>query len=161
MQNNLFQLNGVDLVVPVKGIEGAKSYPMGPNCRVPLFDSEEDVLYIKSTDPNCFPSIKVYDFSERVVIDENSPAAISLNDIRALIREELGNVKEDIINAQQPVPANNYSTNAQNVNTNAPTYKHDKSRPKYTKQQSGADTSSVEFGKEQPKSTGSINASNE
>ena len=110
MQQNMFQLSGVDLVVPVKGIEGAKAYPLGPNCRAPLFDDSEDILYVKTTDANGFPSIKAYDLSERVLIDENSPSAVSLNDIRQLIREELMNVKEDLINAQQPVPKHDSST---------------------------------------------------
>jgi hypothetical protein len=40
MQSNVFQLTGVDLVVPVSGFEGAKSYPLGPSCRAPLFDDK-------------------------------------------------------------------------------------------------------------------------
>ena len=123
MQQNMFQLSGVDLVVPVKGIEGAKAYPLGPNCRAPLFDDSEDILYVKTTDANGFPSIKAYDLSERVLIDENSPSAVSLNDIRQLIREELMNVKEDLINAQQPVPK--YDNSAATANGSvASTFKH-------------------------------------
>ena len=44
MQNNLIQLSGIDLIVPIHGIEGAKAYPLGPNCRAPLFDDTEDIL---------------------------------------------------------------------------------------------------------------------
>ena len=122
MQNQMFQLSGVDLVVPVKGIEGAKAYPIGPNCRVPLFDDSEDILYVKTTDTNGFPSIKAYDLNERVLIDENSPSAVSLNDIRSLIREELMNVKEDIINAQQPI--SKYDSSATNDATVSSVAKH-------------------------------------
>ena len=153
MQTNLLQLTGVDLVVPVKGFEGAKSYPLGPSCRAPLFDDKDDILYIKTTDANGFPSIKAYEFKEIVLVDENSPTAVSLNDIRALIREELGMVKEELINAQQPVSTNNSTNTQSNVGNNAPTNKHNGyatksgSKPNQSKQQ-GTNSSSLEFNKE-------------
>ena len=147
MQNQMFQLSGVDLVVAVKGIEGAKAYPLGPNCRAPLFDDSENILYIKSTDANGFPSIKAYDFTERIIIDENSPSAVSLNDIRALIREELSNVKEDILNAQQPIPAHDNST-ADNTTVSSNVKYNGKSTTEYTKprsgKQSGTNSTAVE-----------------
>ena len=154
MQNQMFQLNGVDLVVPVKGIEGAKAYPLGPNCRAPLFDDSEDILYIKTTDSNGFPSIKAYDLNERILIDENSPSAVSLNDIRAMIREELSNVKEDIINAQQPVPKYDSSTIAatNSITSNAKHNGYQSTKPNSrngssTKQQ-GTNSAGVESTKE-------------
>ena len=154
MQNNAFQLTGVDLVVPVKGLEGAKSYPQGPNCRTPLFDDSEDILYIKTTDANGFPSIKMYDLTERVLIDENSPAAISLNDIRSLIREELSNVKEELINAQQPISLRFNSTAQSDVNTGSSVIKHNGNASKpagskpATAKQSGTNSSGMESRKE-------------
>ena len=36
----------------VKGIEGAKMYPVDRDSRVALFDEDEDYLYIKKTDSN-------------------------------------------------------------------------------------------------------------
>ena len=150
MQQNMFQLNGVDLVVPVEGIEGAKAYPLGPNCRAPLFDDSEDILYIKTTDSNGFPSIKAYDLSERILIDENSPSAVSLNDIRTLIREELMNVKEELINAQQPVPKYD-NTTATATNAVAPNAKYN-SKPNAgnsRNKQSGTNSSVVEHSEKQ------------
>lgn len=146
MQQNLFQLTGVDLVVPVHGIEGAKAYPLGPSCRAPLFDDELDILYIKSTDANGFPTIKVYDFTERVVIDDNSPSAVSLNDIRALIREELVSVKEDIINAQQPISTDSGTTT--DANTNANSYSSNTKHNSYgtAKQANSANTRNKQSG---------------
>lgn len=152
MQSNLFQLTGVDLVVPVTGFEGAKSYPLGPSCRAPLFDDKEDILYIKSTDANGFPSIKAYKFEEIALVDNNSQNAVSLNDIRALIKEELGLIKEDLINAQHPVSANRNTTES-NVNTDSSVNKHNGqskstiTRPNSAKQ-SGGNTQSMESNKE-------------
>ena len=89
MNNNLIQLTGVDLVVPAHGLEGAKAYPMGPNCRAPLFDDQDDVFYIKSTDANGFPTVRKYRFTEEVLIDQNNSGnGVALQDIRSLIREE-------------------------------------------------------------------------
>ena len=101
---NLMQLAGVDLIVPIHGIEGAKAYPLGANCRAPLFDDSDDVFYIKSTDANGFPTVKKYRFTEELIIDpNNSGNGVALQDIRAMIREELQGVKEELINAKQSV----------------------------------------------------------
>ena len=126
MQQNLIQLSGVDLVVPTHGIEGAKAYPLGPNCRAPLFDDTEDVFYIKSTDANGFPTVRKYRFEEEVMIDtNNSGNGVSLQDIRSLIREELGLVKEDILNAQQSVSATNSEQAKPNEPSDAAVNKYD------------------------------------
>lgn len=153
MQSNVFQLTGVDLVVPVSGFEGAKSYPLGPSCRAPLFDDKEDVLYIKSTDANGFPSIKAYRFEEIALVDNNSQNAISLNDIRSLIREELGMIKEDLINVQLPVSTNNNPAPKSNGNADPAINKHNRYATKSngtrsTTKESGTNHSSLESSKE-------------
>ena len=94
MTQNLMQLTGVDLVVPTHGFEGAKAYPLGLNCRVPLFDDSEDIFYIKATDENGFPSVRAFRYSE--IVTETESKNITLNDIRNIIKEELAN-------AQQPI----------------------------------------------------------
>lgn len=53
----------------VQGINAAKSYPVAPNTSVPLFDSEANVVYIKSADASGMPSIKVLDYTVR----DNAP----------------------------------------------------------------------------------------
>lgn len=124
MQQNMFQLTGVDQVIPVHGIEGAKSYPMGPNCRAPLFDDSEDVFYIKKTDQNGFPEIKRYRFEEEVIVDNSGVNGISLNDIRSIIREEMGSIKKEILDGQQfistaTVDSETANANANNITVNA------------------------------------------
>ena len=94
---NIFQLTGVDQVIPVGSIEEVKAYSMGPNCRVPLFSKNEDVFYIKYTDENGFPSIRTFDYTERVEIEETPLTREEIrNDIREIIREELANAKQFI-----------------------------------------------------------------
>lgn len=61
-------INGLTQVV---GIEGARAYQVPPNSSVPLFDSNNDILYVKSTDASGFPTIRTFDFVER---KETAPA---------------------------------------------------------------------------------------
>jgi hypothetical protein len=50
----------------VNGIEGARAYQMAANSTVALFDSNDDVMYIKATDGAGFPTIRVFEFKEKV-----------------------------------------------------------------------------------------------
>ena len=149
-QQNLFQLSGIDQVIPVHGLEGAQAYSMGPNCRVPLFDDSENVFYIKSTDANGFPTLKTYDFTERVVVDETK---FSLNDIRSIIRDELSSIREELTHGQQFVSEPKYtaaessSVNTSGSNGSAATkYNRSATYPKQSKPRTNS--SNVENGEE-------------
>ena len=48
----------------VTGIDGAKAYQMTPNSTVALFDNNEDIMYIKTTDGAGFPTIRTFSFNE-------------------------------------------------------------------------------------------------
>lgn len=50
-------------LIRVTGLDGAKAYQMPPNSVVPLFDSDNDVMYIKSTDGAGFPTIRAFNFT--------------------------------------------------------------------------------------------------
>ena len=50
-------------LIRVTGMDGAKAYQMGPNSCVPLFDSDNDIMYIKSTDGAGFPTVRAFSFS--------------------------------------------------------------------------------------------------
>ena len=146
MQQNLMQLSGVDLVVPTHGLEGAKAYPLGLNCRVPLFDDSEDVFYVKSTDANGFPTVKKYRYTEEILIDpNNSGNGVALQDIRELIREELGSIKEELINAQQPIStADNKQSKSNESSVNAGSKRNGRARTG-TGDEQGQSTSVVEL----------------
>lgn len=58
-----------NLLIWVQGEAAAKSYPIAPNTSVPLFDSEANVIYIKSADASGMPSIKILDYTVR----DNTP----------------------------------------------------------------------------------------
>lgn len=49
----------------VQGEAGAKSFLVGPGKTVPLWDSEAQVIYMKSADASGMPSMKVLDYTVR------------------------------------------------------------------------------------------------
>lgn len=55
----------VDDVIWVQGESAAKSYSVGPNRTVRLWDSEEPVIYIKSADPTGRPYMRILDYTIR------------------------------------------------------------------------------------------------
>lgn len=53
---------GYQQLIKVTGIEGAKAYQMPPNSAVPLFDADNDIMYVKTTDGAGFPTIRAFSF---------------------------------------------------------------------------------------------------
>lgn len=49
----------------VQGETGAKSYLIAKGNTVPLWDSENQVIYIKSVDASGIPSMRILDYTER------------------------------------------------------------------------------------------------
>lgn len=52
-------------IIWVQGEAGAKSYLVAPNTTVQLWDSESQVIYLKSADSSGMPSIKILDYTIR------------------------------------------------------------------------------------------------
>lgn len=61
-QNWPASVQPVNGLVSVTGIEGAKAYQLPPNSTMPLFDANEDVFYVKSTDGAGFPTLRSFRF---------------------------------------------------------------------------------------------------
>ena len=79
----------------VQGEAGAKSYLVAPNNTVQLWDSEAQVIYLKSADASGMPSIKVLDYTIREssrnmansapnVVNESSSNYATKDEIRAV-----------------------------------------------------------------------------
>ncbi len=79
-------------LIRVNGIEGAKAYQMSANSIVSLFDANEDIMYIKSTDGAGFPSIRTFSFTE--VKEENKPT----QKVDYISREEFEEFKKELMN---------------------------------------------------------------
>lgn len=57
--------NANSSIIWVQGEAGAKSYLVAPNTTVQLWDSENQVIYLKSADASGMPSMKILDYTIR------------------------------------------------------------------------------------------------
>lgn len=110
-QNNqqFFQPEPTQNLIRVNGINGAKAYQMPANSTVALFDSNNDVMYIKSTDGAGFPSIRTFSFTELkedISTTENTDY-ISRQEFEEFKKELMNNGKQSI---QRKSAASNKST---------------------------------------------------
>lgn len=78
----------VNGLISVNGINGAKAYQMPPNSAIALFDANEDMMYIKTTDAAGYPTIKTFRF-EAAENPEQAPAAdyVSKDDFAKLAKQ--------------------------------------------------------------------------
>ena len=79
-------------LIRVNGIEGAKAYKMSANSIVSLFDANDDIMYIKSTDGAGFPSIRTFSFTE--VKEQKKP----IQQVDYISREEFEEFKKELMN---------------------------------------------------------------
>lgn len=85
-------------LISVNGIDSARAYPVMPNSRIALFDNNEDVVYIKSTDDQGFSNIRAFrlnEFSPDVQTAQQSNSFVT--------REEFNQLKQEIMNGKQLV----------------------------------------------------------
>ena len=100
-------------LIRVNGIEGAKTYQMSANSTVALFDSNEDIMYIKTTDGAGFPSIRTFSFTE--VKEENRPT----QQVDYISRQEFEEFKKELMNnGKQSIsrPKSNLTTDKSSSN---------------------------------------------
>ena len=85
-------------LIRVNGIDGAKAYQMNANSTVALFDSNEDIMYIKNTDGAGFPSIRTFNFAE--ITQNEKPSGnqdyISRQEFEEFKKELMNNGKQSI-----------------------------------------------------------------
>ena len=79
-------------LIRVNDIDGAKAYQMSANSTVALFDTNEDIMYVKSTDGAGFPSIRTFSFTE---IKENTKVSQNSDYIS---RQEFEDFKKELMN---------------------------------------------------------------
>ena len=84
MQQQYTQNNQQTGPIWVQGEAAAKSYLVAPGCTVPLWDSEDKVIYLKSADVSGMPSMKVLDYQIRGDEPANKPEYATKADLEAL-----------------------------------------------------------------------------
>lgn len=90
---NISQQNQNNYVQWVQGEAAAKSFPVAPNTSVPLFDSEANVIYIKSADMSGMPSIKILDYTVR---DNTAQKADIQAQTAFVTKDELADIQKEI-----------------------------------------------------------------
>lgn len=75
-------------LIRVTGIEGAKAYQMGANSSIALFDSGNDIFYVKTTDGAGFPTIRTFRFEP---VDNAEPVTTD-----QVTREDLERFKQEV-----------------------------------------------------------------
>lgn len=90
----------------VQGEAGAKSFLVGPNQTVSLWDSEAQIIYLKSADASGMPSMKILDYTIRE--NPNIPPKTPVNDrteyatknevetIKDNLKHEIDEIKESL-----------------------------------------------------------------
>lgn len=88
-------------IIWVQGEAGAKSYLVAPNTTVQLWDSEQQVIYLKSADASGMPSMKVIDYTVRGSELPNN----ALNDLddKFISRNEFDALKDKIEGLQNEI----------------------------------------------------------
>ena len=84
-------------IIWVQGEAGAKSYLVAPNTTVQLWDSERQVIYLKSADASGMPSMKVLDYIIRDRAQTDLPVNTRDN-VDYVTRDEFDALKEQIQN---------------------------------------------------------------
>lgn len=87
-------------LIRVTGIDGAKAFQMPANSSVALFDGDNDLMYIKSTDGAGFPTIRTFRF------EEVSPAQMS-GTSDYMTRQEVEDYVKQLISAERTAGKSN------------------------------------------------------
>lgn len=93
MQQNNFQSNNNSNLIWVQGEAGAKSYLVAPNTTVQLWDSEAQVIYLKSADASGMPSMKIIDYTIR---DAAQPTVQPNNAVSYVTKNEFDVFKQEV-----------------------------------------------------------------
>lgn len=93
-------------IIWVQGEAGAKSYMVAPNTTVQLWDSENQVIYLKSADASGMPSMKILDYKIRESAQPiQQPQVISTQNQDYVTRDELAvfenKIREQIANMKK------------------------------------------------------------
>ncbi len=80
----------------VQGEAGAKSYLVAPNTTVDLWDSEAQVIYLKSADASGMPTMKVLDYTIRESSNPTPKAPLNDKVEEYVTKEEMESFRAEI-----------------------------------------------------------------
>ena len=83
-------------IIWVQGEQAAKAYPIGAGQSVLLMDSEDSLMYIKSTDQSGMPQpLRVFEYKERTTGKTEAPIATSKS-ADYITRDEFEEFRQDV-----------------------------------------------------------------
>lgn len=94
-------------LIRVTGMDGAKAYQMPPNSVVALFDGNEDIFYIKTSDGAGFSTIKQFRFlpiEEQVAQPQINTTDFATKQELQMLQSQIEEMKGMISNGKQSVP---------------------------------------------------------
>ena len=87
-------------IIWVQGEAGAKSYLVAPNTTVALWDSEQQTIYLKSSDASGMPSIKYIDYTIR---ETNQPMNTTIKTDDYATKDDIEKVQFEIGDLKQKI----------------------------------------------------------
>lgn len=84
----------------VQGEAGAKSYLVAPNSTVQLWDSEANVIYIKSADASGMPNMRILDYTIRDSVQKQPE---TLPSVTYATKDELSVLKKEFDELQKKI----------------------------------------------------------
>ena len=83
-------------VAYVQGENAAKAYPVQPGQTMYLFDTENPVMYVKTTDQNGYPSLRIFDYKERIQNEKETVPPTTETKPDYISREEFDKFRNEI-----------------------------------------------------------------
>jgi hypothetical protein len=85
----------------VQGPEAAKSYPVAPGNRVPLFDSENPTVYVKAVDQMGKPlPMEIYDLVLRKPVEQKEEPKETIDLSNYITRDEISNIISESVSKE-------------------------------------------------------------
>lgn len=82
----------------VQGETGAKSYLMEPSMTLPLWDSEAQVIYLKTTDASGMPTMKILDYTIREGAGNTKPMpTIETQGVEYVTKDDLKELEDRLL----------------------------------------------------------------
>ena len=123
-------------IIWIQGMESARAYQTAPNSTVVLFDSEEQVIYIKSADMQGRPSMRILDYTIRSEAPRTAQNALYGNDTQIPTKEDISALQSQIDSLKQQIEQLGGMAHEPTLSADATTAKH-KSASKVSAIQTG------------------------
>jgi hypothetical protein len=87
----------INNIVRVTGPESAKAYPLPEKSSVILFDAENPIFYLKTTDDGGFPNpLKTFSFQEIKTAETQQPVIEQVNTDNLVTKQDFENLEKNV-----------------------------------------------------------------